>query len=178
MAGHSQHLYRCISRNSEPIILRPLEVADAEVISAAFDAIGWNKPVSLYEEYLQDQIAGRRDVIVAEVEGQFAGYVTVMWETGTGIPEIMDLNVLPDFRRRGVGTRMMDEAERRVAERSDVVGIGVGMYPDYDPAQCIYVRRGYIPDGRGLIYGDEPVAPGQTVTVDDDLILHLTKRLR
>jgi len=155
-----------------------LEVADAEVISAAFDAIGWNKPVSLYEEYLQDQIAGRRDVIVAEVEGQFAGYVTVMWETGTGIPEIMDLNVLPDFRRRGVGTRMMDEAERRVAERSDVVGIGVGMYPDYDPAQCIYVRRGYIPDGRGLIYGDEPVAPGQTVTVDDDLILHLTKRLR
>ena len=165
-------------RSAEPITLRPLEATDAEVISAAFDAIGWNKPVSLYEEYLRDQMAGRRDVIVAEIKEQFAGYVTVMWETSTGIPEIMDLNVLPDFRRRDIATQMMDEAEGRVAERSDVVGIGVGMYPDYGPAQCMYVRRGYIPDGRGLIYGDEPVEPGQTVTVDDDLILHLTKRLR
>jgi GNAT superfamily N-acetyltransferase len=165
-------------RSAKSITLRPLEAADAEVISAAFDVIGWNKPVSLYEEYLRDQMAGRRDVIVAEVEGQFVGYVTVMWETAIGIPEIMDLNVLPDFRRRGVGTRMMDQAECRVAERSDVVAIGVGMYPDYGPAQCMYVHRGYIPDGRGLIYGDDPVSPGQIVTVDDDLILHLTKRLR
>jgi len=86
--------------------------------------------------------------------------------------------VLPDFRRQGIATQMMDESERRVAERSDVVGIGVGMHSGYGPAQCMYVRRGYVPDGRGLIYDDEPVEQGQIVTVDDDLILHFTKRFR
>jgi hypothetical protein len=39
-----------------------------------------------------------------------------------------------------------------VAERSDVVGLGVGLYPDYGTAQRMYVRRGYLPDGRGVIY--------------------------
>ena len=87
-----------------------------------------------------------------------AAIVTICWHSTyapfaeTGIPEIQDFNVLPEFRRRGIGTRLMDRAEQRVARRCDTVGIGVGMYADYGHAQRLYVLRGYVPDGRGLTY--------------------------
>jgi len=44
----------------------------------------------------------------------------------------------------------MDQAEQIIAERSDIVGIGVGLYADYGTAQRMYARRGYVPDGHGL----------------------------
>ena len=37
---------------------------------------------------------------------------------------------LPRFRRQAIGTRLMDEAKRKVSERSDAAGIEVGMSPD------------------------------------------------
>jgi hypothetical protein len=51
------------------------------------------------------------------------------------------------------------------------------MYPDYGPAQILYVKRGYIPDGRGLYYNARQIQPGEQVIVDDDLTLQLIKHL-
>lgn len=160
--------------------IRALRDGDPEVMSAAFTAIGWDKPVSQYEKYLAEQRAGGRDVLVATVDDQFVGYVTVRWESAYfgAIPEIQDFNVLPTYRRRGIGSGLMDAAEDRVAERSAVVGIGVGLYADYGTAQRMYVRRGYIPDGRGLMYDNQPVPPGETVRNDDSATLMFTKSLR
>jgi GNAT superfamily N-acetyltransferase len=159
--------------------IRALRDGDPEVISAAFTAIGWDKPVSQYEKYLAEQGAGERDVLVATVDDQFVGYVTVRWESAYfgAIPEIQDFNVLPPYRRRGIGSGLMDAAEARVAERSPVVGIGVGLYADYGTAQRMYVRRGYLPDGRGLMYDNQPVPPGETVRNDDGANLMFTKSL-
>ena len=163
------------------VAIRALRDGDPEVFAAAFTAIGWNKPVQQYEKYLAEQEAGLRDVLVATVDEEFAGYVTVWWESPyepfEGIPEISDFNVLPKFRRRGIGSGLMDAAEARVAERSDVVGIDVGLYPDYGTAQRMYVRRGYIPDGRGLIYDGRQVPPMETVRNDDSACLMFTKSL-
>jgi GNAT superfamily N-acetyltransferase len=86
--------------------------------------------------------------------------------------------VLPRFRRRGIGSGLMDAAEALVAERSDVVGIGVGLYADYGTAQRMYVRRGYLPDGRGLVYDGKQVPPGDLVRNDDAANLMFTKSLR
>ncbi|MET7277155.1 GNAT family N-acetyltransferase [Kribbella sp. NPDC005582] len=162
--------------------IRPLQPEDPPVIGAAFDEIGWNKPVSQYERYLQEQRDGTRDVLVAWVDGEFAGYVTVRWESPyepfNGIPEIQDFNVLPKLRRQGIGSSLMDAAEALVATRSDVVGIGVGLYSHYGSAQRMYVRRGYIPDGRGLIYAGRQVEPIAMVCNDDDLTLMFTKTLK
>jgi GNAT superfamily N-acetyltransferase len=159
--------------------IRALRDGDPEVISAAFTAIGWDKPASQYEKYLAEQGAGERDVLVATVDDQFVGYVTVRWESAYfgAIPEIQDFNVLPPYRRRGIGSGLMDAAEARVAERSPVVGIGVGLYADYGTAQRMYVRRGYLPDGRGLMYDNQPVPPGETVRNDDGATLMFTKSL-
>jgi GNAT superfamily N-acetyltransferase len=171
---------------SDDFTIRPMRADDPEVISAAFVAVGWDKPVSQFEAFLLDQEAGRRDVLVATIEiddvERIAGYVTVRWQSPyapfNGIPEIQDFNVLPAYRRRGLGSRMMDLAEQLVAERSDVVGIGVGLYPDYGTAQRMYVRRGYMPDGRGVIYDHRQVSPGEMVRLDDDAVLMFTKSLR
>src|SRR5690348_2076434 len=134
----------------EALEIRPLGAGDPEMIAAAMAAIGWNKPLSQYERYLGEQRAGTRDILVARVDGDYAGYVTVRWESPYepfgGIPEIQDFNVLPKLRRRGIGSALMDAAEALVAQRSAVVGIGVGLYPDYGQAQRMYVRRGYLPD--------------------------------
>ena len=163
--------------------IRFLDASDAQVISAAFNAIGWTKPVEQYRRYAAEQEQGTRVVKVAWVDRSFAGYVTVVWSPSyepfarANIPEIQDLNVLPHFRRRGIATALLDDAEALAQQRSDVVGIGVGMDLDYGPAQRLYVHRGYVPDGRGLTYDNRPVRYGDQVRVDDQLVLHLTKRL-
>lgn len=163
--------------------IRHLQRTDISPIAEAFAAIGWNKPASQYEEYLSQQEAGTRTVFVAFIEDEFAGYVTVNWHSDyppfrdADIPEIQDFNVLPKFRRQGIGSRLMDAAEARVAEQSPIVGIGVGLYADYGAAQRMYCRRGYILDGRGPFYHDRFVKAGESVRVDDSLVLCFTKQL-
>lgn len=163
--------------------VRPFTAADPRVISAALSALGWNKPVAQYERYEVEQERGERVVLVADGEAGFAGYVTLVWESSygpfrqDGVPEVQDLNVLPSLRRQGVGSALLDALESLAAERSNLVGIGVGMDADYGPAQAMYVRRGYVPDARGLTSHHRHVAWGDTVKVDDDLVLYFTKLL-
>jgi len=165
------------------IELRFLEAQDIEVISKAFQAIGWNKPVSKYQRYLIEQEEKHRIVLIAFGNSVFAGYLNIVWKPDypplrtESIPEIQDFNVLPQYRRKGVGSRLMDKAEQIVSQYSSVIGIGVGMTPDYGAAQRLYVLRGYIPDGRGLTWENNFVKYGEQITVDDNLVLHFIKRL-
>jgi ribosomal protein S18 acetylase RimI-like enzyme len=114
----------------------------------------------------------------------FAGYGTVLLQAtyppfrDASIPEIQDLNVLTHFRRRGVASRLIDEAESRIGARGDTAGIGVDMTENYGAAQRMYVLRGYVPDARGLMYSEQPVEYfGPAVIPDDDLVMYLTKHL-
>ncbi|HEU0299590.1 MAG TPA: hypothetical protein VFR37_09055 [Longimicrobium sp.] len=50
-------------------------------------------------------------------------------------------------------------------------------YADCGAAQRLYVRRGYVPDGRGIHYDGRPVPGGEHVADDDDLVLYLVKDL-
>ena len=170
-------------QTKEPTI-RLLESSDIPEIAHAFEQIGWNKPASQYERYLAQQDLDVRDVYVAFVEGEFAGYLTICWESSyepffvKSIPEIVDFNVLPKFRRMGIGTQLMNRAEREIAKVSSVAGIGVGMTSDYGAAQKLYVLRGYIPDGLGLHWRDHHVHYHEDIVVDDELALFLTKELK
>jgi GNAT superfamily N-acetyltransferase len=168
---------------SDAVQIRALHQNDPETISQAFRNIGWGKPVAQYRRYLSEETVGIRICRVATVACQFAGYVTVNWKPAypafveLNVPEIQDLNVLPEFRRQGIGTRLLDWAEEEIALRSGTAGIGVGLHPGYNAAQRLYVKRGYVPDGRGVTYRNRYVEEGMQVVMDDDLVLHLTKSL-
>lgn len=165
------------------ITIRKMNESDPKVISDAFHNQGWEKPVDLYLKYVEEQKNGQRLSLVAEVEGDFAGYVNIVWQPDYPyfkehhIPEIQDFNVLIKYRRRGIGTMLMDKSEEVIRERSEISGLGVGLFSDYGAAQSLYVNRGYVPDGKGIYKNGEYLQYGQQVVVDDDLNLFFVKRL-
>lgn len=166
------------------IHIRQAKHEDAAWMQEDFSRIGWSKPEGYFAACCQQQDAGELVLLLAEIDGDFAGHCKVVWKPNypyfreNGIPEAQDLNVLGQYRRQGVATRLMDEAEQRIGQRSAVAGIRFGLYGDYGAAQRMYVRRGYIPDGCGITYQDAYVTPGQSYPVDDDLVLGLVKQLR
>ncbi len=161
---------------------------DAKLLHKAFSEQNGTsdtyKTLELYERYYNESRQNKRTILVARCRGEIAGYVTVKPRAlqgpfvGRDIPEIKDFNVLIKYRAKGVGTKLMDQAESIAANRSKYVSLAVGMYKDYGVAQKMYVKRGYVPDGTGLWYRNEQVVPGQQYTVDDDLILYFIKKIR
>lgn len=166
------------------IEIRSLSAGEETVISQAFSDIGWNKPPQIYASYLREQEQGLRQNCMAWDGDDFVGYVTLKWKSDyppfvdQAIPEIKDLNVLPPYRRQGVGSLLLDEIEAMAYAKSARVGLGVGLTADYQDALRIYIRRGYLPDGRGLYHPDlehGSVRYGDRVVVDDDCNLWLTR---
>ena len=168
----------------DALMIRPMEASDADAMAAAFQAIGWTKSTEVYRGYYSEQEAGTRNVLVATIDGEFTGYVTVQWYAAyepykrDGLPEIEDLNVLPAYQRRGIGSALLDASESLAVGRADGVGIRVGLTAEYGAAQRLYVQRGYVPDGRGIAWKGEPVKHGAEVRADDDLTLCMRKRLK
>jgi ribosomal protein S18 acetylase RimI-like enzyme len=153
--------------------------ADVRLLDEAY---GLRLP-SKFMLYLEEQRADERSVLIACTGKRVVGFVTVRWQSlyppfrEAGIPEIVDLDVLPEFRRRGTGSALMDHAERLIKTRSSVAGIAVGLAADYGAAQRLYSKRGYVPDGRGLWLSDHYVQDGEHIPVGDDALLYLIKDL-
>lgn len=162
------------------VIIRPLCAADVDAFPAGFAAQGWQKGREQYARYLKAQEAGEFQVLVAELDGEAAGYLLLKPRAPAGpfvgkeIAEIVDFNVLKKFQQRGLGNALMDEAERRAGGRTC---LGVGLHSGYGTAQRMYVKRGYIPDGSGLWHGARQLAEGEPCINDDDLILYMAKGL-
>lgn len=166
----------------KPFLVRQLQESDISLIVDSFAAHNWQKPSTLFVKYLQEQELGTRFVWVAFDGEKLAGYVTLtkksLYEPFllNGIFEINDLNVLPPFRNQGIGSALIDIAEKQAFKEHDIVGIGVGLYHDYGSAQKIYISRGYKPDGMGVTYNYQSIEPGKMVCLDDDLVLWFTKK--
>lgn len=170
------------------INIRKFQSSDIKIIVEAFAKSNWTeKSTFLLEQYRIEQDEKKRIIFVAYLNGQFAGYITLKWVSqyqcfkNNHIPEIMDLNVLPTFRKVGIGTALLEYAEKEAATKSNIVGLGVGLYggPDggYGAAQKLYVRHGYVPDGNGVTYDYQSAIPGSTYPLDDALVLWFTKNL-
>lgn len=168
--------------------IKSFSASDIQIIVDAFGRANWPKPASIFETYLQEQLTGTRLVWMAHVQDEFAGYVTLKWQSqyesfaAARIPEITDLNVLPSFRKMGIGSLLLDRAEKVALTKSQIIGIGVGLYTGedggYGAAQRLYIKRGYIADGQGVTYNYQPTIPGNSYTLDDDLVLWFTKKWR
>lgn len=165
------------------IEIRNLIEEDCKIIFDAFTSQNWNKPIERYQRYFREQQEGKRNILVASIDGKFAGYLTILWSSEypyfkeNVIPVIQDLNVLIEFRKKGVATKLMEYAENIISKEFNTVGIGVGLTSDYGNAQRLYIRRGYLPDGKGISQNEKQLNWGDKIIVDDDLILCFTKQL-
>ncbi len=163
--------------------VRQMTADDVDVMQHGFSQMGWSKPDGYFANCLQQQKQGDIVMLIGHDGTQYAGHVKVKWQSEYGpfrdeqIPEIQDLNVIPKYRRKKVASRLVDRAELIIKTRSKIVGIGVGLHPGYNAAQRLYVALGYVPDGRGVVFQNRFVVIGETVKMDDSLILHLTKNL-
>lgn len=169
----------------DKIRILPLTREIAEVIVRGEREQGWeNASMEKYELRLLDAAEGRAVALAALFNGEPAGYINVYPDSprggfgGMGLPEIVDFGVLEKFRGRGIGSRLMDEAEKIAASYAGTVYLGVGLHSGYGSAQRMYLKRGYLPDGKGVYYQGAPAVPYSEVTNDDELALYLSKVLK
>lgn len=167
----------------DEIVIRNMESQDAQIITNEEIAQGWNATVDKYKMRLRDQREGKAISLVAVYKGQIAGYnnvyINAPWGPfgNQGYCEIVDFGVLEKYRCKGIGTKLMDVAENIASEYADLVYLGVGLYTSYGNAQRMYVKRGYIPDGSGVWYGNKICEPYAECINDDDLNLYFYKNL-
>lgn len=166
-------------------IVRLAVTDDIPALDAIALAQNSQKAADYFARCLEEQAAGRRLVFVAGLgDAAPAGYGMLNFNPQyalykrLGIPEIQDLNVVPEARKQGLATAIIHHCETIARERGcEDIGISVGLYPDYGPAQRLYVKLGYIPDGYGVTYDRQTVRPGEMRPVDDDLCLMMLKYL-
>lgn len=168
----------------DEILIRDMAQGDAQIITDEEIAQGWDQTIEKYEMRLQHQSQGKSISIIAEYRGNIAGYINIYphseWGpfANHGYPEIVDFGVLVKYRRKGIGKKLMDTAEKIASRYSDTVYLGVGLHSGYGSAQRMYVKRGYIPDGTGVWYRDSVCPQYADCCNDDDLVLYLSKKLR
>lgn len=166
--------------------IRQAQASDIPALYDMLAALGFYKGAGYFERCLDEQAQGRRQVFIARdgnPEGdigygmlnrhpQYALYKRL------GIPEIQDLNVVPSARRQGAASALIAHCEQVAMEAgAEYIGISVGLYADYGPAQRLYVKLGYMPDGFGVTYDRQQVRAGEMRPVDDNLCLMLLKPL-
>ena len=65
----------------------------------------------------------------------------------------------------------------RIKKVSEYAGIGFGVYKDYGAAQILYIKRAYLPDGKGIVKNSVSLNYGDKITIDDSIVFCLTKKL-
>ena len=162
--------------------IRKMQESDIQELSRGFISQGWPSREEILTRYFKEQESGEREVLVAEVEGALAGYITILSCAKQGpfaeiYPELSDFNVFEPFQNQGIGNLLLEEAEKRVRLISDKVTLGVGLHSGYGPAQRLYIKRGYIPDGTGVWYQNHQPAMNAVCEDIGELILYLSKNL-
>lgn len=162
--------------------IRKMQESDIKDLSRGFISQGWPGREEILARYFLEQECGEREVLVAEVEGALAGYITILPCAKQGpfagmAPELSDFNVFEPFQNQGIGNLLLEEAEKQVRLISDKVTLGVGLHSGYGPAQRLYIKRGYIPDGTGVWYQNHQPAMNAVCEDIGDLVLYLSKNL-
>lgn len=164
------------------MIIRTATAADLPLLEEIARAMGAHHEAGYFQRCLEEQAQGRRNVYLLLADGRAAGYVQLNFTPvyapfrRLDIPEIQDLNILPAYRQQGLGGLLVDHCEKIAVNLGKTdIGISVGVSAAFGPAQRLYVKKGYVPDGAGIAYDDVSVRMGELKPVDDLLTLKLVK---
>lgn len=167
---------------SENIIIRQMSEMD---ISQICQASGDNseETVGYFNRQMNQQRNGECVALLAVCKGMIAGYVFLYYRCkwgglgGKGIPGIVDLFVFPSFRNHGIAGKLLDVAEEIAGAYCDRVYLDVCLAGEYGVAQKLYMKRGYLPDGKGVYYKEQVCLMNALCKNDDELTLCLIKEL-
>lgn len=152
-------------------------------VKTGYEKMGWGISEGYFETCYQQQEAGELIVLVSHDDTSYFGHLKLVWKSEhkhfreNYIPEIKDLNVIPTLRRQGIATHLITRAEHLASTKCKVIGISVGLHYWYGPAQRLYAKRGYIPDGQGIYFNNLQVEADDSVIANDELVLRLVKEL-
>jgi len=153
---------------------------DAQVLRAVQGGFFWGDAAAIEHAFTEHE-NGPSTGILGYQAGRLIGLVIIRWEAhyppfrAQGIPLIQHIEIRYEERGRGLGGAMLARAEQEIAQRSAIAGLCVGIFDSYGPAQRLYARRGFVPDGRGVCQGHRPLTQGERVVVHHDLLLWLVK---
>ena len=127
---------------------------------------------------LDQQVEEGSTYLVAWEDDRPVGHAHIAWGgTHLGLPEIQDVFVLPERRRRGLATRLTEAAEAKARERGwESISLSVSRDGNA-AARLLYETLGYVDSGADPVRVTGTIMlRGQPFAVDDTL-LYLTKAL-
>jgi GNAT superfamily N-acetyltransferase len=127
---------------------------------------------------LDQQVQEGSTYLIAWDGDRPVGHAHIAWvETHLGVPEIQDVFVLPECRRRGIAALLTHAAEREAAARGwESISLSVSQDGNI-PARNLYAKLGYVDAGV------DPVRVAGVITLRgspfqvDDTLVYLTKPL-
>jgi GNAT superfamily N-acetyltransferase len=144
----------CVTTVPEHISLRPAGPADQELFNRVYAAtrtdelaaVDWDDTAketflrmqfeAQHKYYTENYTGASFDVVVCD-DGPCGRLYTVRWESEI---RIMDIAVLPGFRNRGIGTRLLHD----IIAEGEKLGLPVSIHVErFNPALRLYSRLGF-----------------------------------
>lgn len=167
---------------SSNISVRRMTYNDIPFICEAYDNKSENDAAYLKRQ-LESQDKQECIALLALYNEHVAGYVLLYYKCRWGglancnIPSVVDLIVFEKYRREKIATVLMDVAEDIAKKYCNKVYLDVCLNAEYGPAQRLYAKRGYIPDGKGVYYEGKVCETDADCKNNDELTLCLVKNL-
>jgi ribosomal-protein-serine acetyltransferase len=135
-------------------IVQAQQLEDAAAIAALYPSKSREEQQDMVRESLQPAFLasqrGERTILLARSDGGLVGTVQVVWENATeesalvspGFAVIHHLRTHPDFRRQGIGQRLMREAQRLALARQ-VTSLTLAVEQTNAYAHRLYEKWGF-----------------------------------
>ena len=135
--------------------IKPIAAKDVAIVEKRI-AFDWAAPQKHSDRFARQE-KGEAVYLVAWNANLPVGHLLLKWQ-GTAdepmasdigdCPDLEDLFVCPEYRSIGIGTRLLECAERAAKERGHAQ-IGLGVSVDNPRARSVYQRLQYVDTGLG-----------------------------
>lgn len=114
-----------------------------------------------HHKRFENQEKGRVSYLIAWLKGEPVGHIDLRWygfdhedleKEIRDIPELNAITVAKSYRNQGIGTALIEEAEKIAKERG-FKRVGMGVNPENEGAKRLYEKLGYKDSGTGLHLG-------------------------
>ena len=127
---------------------------------------------------LDQQTEDGSTYLIAWEDDQPLGHAHIAWtKTHLNLPEIQDMYVLPDHRRRGIATQLADASEAEARERGwTSISLSVSQERNAE-ARLLYAKLGYVDAGVDPVQVSGVIMLRGRPFEVDDMLVYLTKAL-